>query len=92
VGHLEQVVLEGSGADEWPVPGFDEPDAAGEIGRAGSASWSSPMPRTTSAIGLFAFGAARYHGGSFGRATAYALVVVAVATTVAIGKYLLTGH
>jgi hypothetical protein len=43
-------------------------------------------------IGLFAFGAARYHGGSGGRATAYALIVVAIALTVAIGKYLLTGY
>jgi hypothetical protein len=43
-------------------------------------------------IGLFAFGAARRHGGSGGRATAYALVVVAIALAVAIGKYLLTGH
>jgi hypothetical protein len=43
-------------------------------------------------IGLFAFGAARRHGGSVGRATAYALIVVAIALSVAIGKYLLTGH
>jgi ABC-type sugar transport system permease subunit len=43
-------------------------------------------------IGLFAFGAARHHGGSFGRAAAYALVVVAIALAVAIGKYLITGH
>lgn len=43
-------------------------------------------------IGLFAFGAARRHGGSGGRATAYALIVVAIALSVAIGKYLLTGH
>jgi hypothetical protein len=43
-------------------------------------------------IGLFAFGAARRHGGSGGRATAYALVVVAIALAVAIAKYLLTGH
>jgi hypothetical protein len=43
-------------------------------------------------IGLFAFGAARRHGGSFGRASAYALVVVAIALAVAIGKYLITGH
>jgi hypothetical protein len=43
-------------------------------------------------IGLFAFGAARHHGGSFGRASAYALVVVTIAIAVAIGKYLLTGH
>jgi hypothetical protein len=43
-------------------------------------------------VGLFAFGAARRHGGSVGRATVYALVVVAIALAVAIGKYLLTGH
>jgi hypothetical protein len=43
-------------------------------------------------IGLFAFGAARHHGGSVGRASAYALVVVAIALAVAIGKYLITGH
>jgi hypothetical protein len=43
-------------------------------------------------IGLFAFGAARHHGGSHGRATVYALIVVAIALAVAIGKYLLTGH
>jgi hypothetical protein len=43
-------------------------------------------------VGLFAFGTARRHGGSGGRATAYALVVVAIALTVAIAKYLLTGH
>jgi hypothetical protein len=43
-------------------------------------------------IGLFAFGAARRHGGSGGRATAYALVVVAIALAVAIAKYLLTGY
>jgi hypothetical protein len=43
-------------------------------------------------IGLFAFGAARRHGGSFGRASAYALIVVAIALAVAIGKYLITGH
>jgi hypothetical protein len=43
-------------------------------------------------IGLFAFGAARHHGGSFGRASAYALVVVAIALGVVIGKYLITGH
>lgn len=43
-------------------------------------------------IGLFAFGAARHHGGSVGRATIYALVVVAIALVVAVGKYLLTGH
>jgi hypothetical protein len=43
-------------------------------------------------IGLFAFGAARYHGGSGGRATAYALIVVAIALAVAVGKYLLTGY
>jgi hypothetical protein len=43
-------------------------------------------------VGLFAFGAARRHGGSLGRATVYALVVVAIALAVAIGKYLLTGH
>ena len=43
-------------------------------------------------IGLFAFGAARHHGASFGRASTYALVVVAIALAVAIGKYLITGH
>ncbi len=43
-------------------------------------------------IGLFAFGAARRHGGSGGRATAYALIVVAIALAVAVAKYLLTGH
>jgi hypothetical protein len=43
-------------------------------------------------VGLFAFGAARRHGGSLGRATVYALVVVALALSVAVGKYLLTGH
>jgi hypothetical protein len=43
-------------------------------------------------VGLFAFGAARRHGGSVGRAMIYALVVVAIALSVAIGKYLLTGH
>jgi hypothetical protein len=43
-------------------------------------------------IGLFAFGAGRHHGGSLGRASVYALVVVAIALAVAIGKYLLTGH
>jgi hypothetical protein len=43
-------------------------------------------------VGLFAFGAARRHGGSLGSATVYALVVVAIALSVAIGKYLLTGH
>jgi hypothetical protein len=43
-------------------------------------------------IGLFAFGAARHHGGSFGRASAYALVVVAIALAVAVGKHLITGH
>jgi hypothetical protein len=43
-------------------------------------------------VGLFAFGAARRHGGSRGRATVYALVVVAIAVAVALGKYLLTGH
>ena len=43
-------------------------------------------------IGLFAFGAARRHGGSHGRATVYALIVVAIALAVAIGKYLLTGY
>jgi hypothetical protein len=43
-------------------------------------------------IGLFAFGAARHHGGSLGRASVYALVVVAIALAVAIGKYLITGH
>jgi hypothetical protein len=43
-------------------------------------------------IGLFAFGAARRHGGSGGRATAYALVVVTIALAVAVAKYLLTGY
>jgi hypothetical protein len=43
-------------------------------------------------VGLFAFGAARRHGGSRARATLYALVVVAIALAVAVGKYLLTGH
>ena len=43
-------------------------------------------------IGLFAFGAARRHGGSGVRATTYALVVVAIALAVAIAKYLLTGY
>jgi hypothetical protein len=43
-------------------------------------------------VGLFAFGAARRHGASLGRATVYALVVVAIALSVAIGKYLITGH
>jgi hypothetical protein len=43
-------------------------------------------------IGLFAFGAARHHGGSFGSASAYALVVVTIALAVVIGKYLITGH
>lgn len=43
-------------------------------------------------IGLFAFGAARHNGGSHGRAAVYALIVMAVALAVAIGKYLLTGH
>jgi hypothetical protein len=43
-------------------------------------------------VGLFAFGAARHHGGSHGRAAIYALAVVTIALAVAIGKYLLTGH
>lgn len=43
-------------------------------------------------IGLFAFGAARRHGGSVGRAAIYASVVVVIALSVAIGKYLITGH
>jgi hypothetical protein len=43
-------------------------------------------------IGLFAFGAARHHGGSLVRASTYALVVVVIAFAVAIGKYLITGH
>jgi hypothetical protein len=43
-------------------------------------------------VGLFAFGAARRHGGSFGHATVYALAVVTIALSVSIGKYLLTGH
>jgi hypothetical protein len=43
-------------------------------------------------VGLFAFGAARRNGGSVGRALLYALLVVAIAFAVAIGKYLLTGH
>jgi hypothetical protein len=46
----------------------------------------------TGLIGLFAFGAARLHGGSVGRAAAYAVVVVAIALAVAVGKYLITGH
>jgi hypothetical protein len=43
-------------------------------------------------VGLFAFGAARRHGGSFGRALTYAVIVVVIALAVAVGKYLLTGH
>jgi hypothetical protein len=43
-------------------------------------------------IGLFAFSAARRHGGDFGRALTYALVVVAIAFVVAGSKYLITGH
>jgi hypothetical protein len=43
-------------------------------------------------IGLFAFGAARRHGASVGRALTYGVVVVVIALAVAIGKYLLTGH
>jgi hypothetical protein len=43
-------------------------------------------------VGLFAFGAPRRHGGSFGRALTYAVIVVVIALAVAVGKYLLTGH
>jgi hypothetical protein len=43
-------------------------------------------------VGLFAFGTARRHGATFGRALTYAVVVVVIALAVAIGKYLLTGH
>ena len=43
-------------------------------------------------VGLFAFGAARRHGGSIGRALVYGLVVMLIATAVALSKYLLTGH
>jgi hypothetical protein len=43
-------------------------------------------------IGLFAFGAARRHGGGSWQAVTYAAVVVVIALLVAIGKYLLTGH
>jgi hypothetical protein len=43
-------------------------------------------------VGLFAFGTARRHGASRGRALTYALIVVVIALAVAIGKYLLTGH
>jgi hypothetical protein len=43
-------------------------------------------------VGLVAFGAARRHGASVGRALIYGLVVVVIALAVAIGKYLLTGH
>jgi hypothetical protein len=43
-------------------------------------------------VGMFAFGTARRHGSSSGRALVYAVVVVVIALAVAIGKYLLTGH
>lgn len=43
-------------------------------------------------VGLFAFGAARRHGGGVGRALLYGFVVTLIATAVALSKYLLTGH
>lgn len=43
-------------------------------------------------VGLFAFGAARRHGGGMGRALLYGFVVMLIATAVALSKYLLTGH
>jgi hypothetical protein len=58
-------------------------------GSAGLA-WSRSL--LAGLVGLFAFGTARRHGASSGRALAYALVVVVIALAVAIGKYLLTGH
>lgn len=43
-------------------------------------------------VGVFAFGVARRHGAGHGRSLLYALIMVGIASAVAIGKYLLTGH